>query len=124
MADYPPSLPQFQLLPVSYTQQDARVVTTFDAGPTKVRRRFTDTSTYLTTRVGPFTRGQMKFFWFWWSTTLGEGVGSWEWQDPKEPAGTPVTLYFDARQPPPTFEAIGVEGQVQYFTNYSLEIRP
>jgi hypothetical protein len=120
MAAYPGTLPQLQLLPVSFTRQDARLVSQFDAGPAKVRRKYSDAPYRFSTKVGPFSKAEMASFWSWWKTTLAEGSLTFTWEDPQ--TFNTVTMRFDPRQPPPSFEAQGVEGEVKYFTVYSLEI--
>lgn len=121
MAAYPGTLPQLQLLPVTLGLTENRIVSTFDAGPAKVRQRYTNADNDpFSVRVGPFSRSQVASFKTWWKTTLKSGTLSFDWTEPE--TGSTVEMRFDPRQPPPSFESQGVEGEIKFFAVYNLEL--
>lgn len=123
-APFPPSLPQPQYLPTTYTLADNRLVTTMDAGPAKVRRRATGKVAWFACASGLYTRTQLNTFWTFWRTTLKDGSLSFIWRDPSEATTTEVSVRFDPLHPPPEFEAIGSEGEIKFRAIFNLERLP
>lgn len=81
MAAWPASLPQNQFLNLTDLRQDARVRTKMDAGPAKMRPRFTAAvRTVVTPLVLDGTQRQ-AFDSFWINDTQ-EGSLSFSWTDP------------------------------------------
>lgn len=121
MAAYPGTLPQFMLYPVNRGRNNARLVTSFDAGAPKVRRRFTNVPDFFNTRVGPFSQAQETAFWTWWIDDLKEGALSFTWKDPLGLTSLEVMFDPERQQEPPEFvDRQPVEGVIKSFTTYNL----
>lgn len=81
MPNWPASLPQNQFLNLTDQRQDARVRTKMDAGPAKMRRRFTAA---VRTVVAPILLDgtQRQAFDSFWINDTQEGSLSFSWSDP------------------------------------------
>lgn len=119
MAVWPGTLPGFS---VELTDQriDGTIRSSMDAGPAKVRRRFSAVSRIIETAV-TLTAAQRATFDTFFADTLGEGSLPFDFDDPAD--GTTVELRFLA---PPQMTAIAVaSGYVsQWRVQMSLEILP
>jgi hypothetical protein len=96
-AVWPAELPQVPLVQ-GYTRkpQAARVRSAVDAGPAKVRRRFTAkvrNVTYLIT----VNKEQWAIFWNFYDNTLAQGSLPFDWIDGV--SGDPATLRFGEDEP-------------------------
>lgn len=95
MPVWPVSLPQKQFIGLSEQREDARVRTEMDAGPAKMRRRFTAASRLFSIPIALDGQQRQDFDTFY-ITTLQEGVLSFDWEDPVNDA----TVTFRFREPP------------------------
>ena len=95
---WPPSLPQDHFIGLTTALPDVLIRTKMDAGPDKVRRRFTGNARPVRTFfVG--TETQVKTFRDFFNTTLKGGSLSFEWDDP---IGDATVLFRFKAPPPPT----------------------
>lgn len=120
MPSWPASLPQTQFLNMTEQRQDARVRTAMDAGPAKMRRRFT---TAISTIVAPIVLdgSQRQAFDTFWITTLQEGALKFSWSDPV----TDTNLNFRFVSPPTwTLDTGGTTGTRLWRAQLHLEIVP
>jgi hypothetical protein len=119
-AVWPAELPEYPLVQ-GYTRkpQAARVRSAVDAGPAKVRRRFTAkvrNVTYLVT----LTKAQLAIFWDFYDNTLAEGSLPFNWVDGV--TGAPAVLRFADDEPS---EAPANGNEPGYLTiSMPLEILP
>lgn len=79
--DWPATLPQSQFLGLTYQAVDGRVRTAMDAGPAKMRRRFTGVPKNVDVPI-LLTGTQLATFNTFFHTTLAEGVLSFNWDSP------------------------------------------
>ena len=97
MADWPPGLPDLQLLGLTGERQEARVRTQMDTGRPKTRRRFTAAIIRYQIPV-IFDGTEKQLFDDFYVTELLEGSLPFIWEDPVTDAA--VSLQFVE---PPTF---------------------
>jgi hypothetical protein len=95
MPSWPASLPQTQFLNMTEQRQDARVRTTMDAGPAKMRRRFTTAVRAVVTPIVLDGTQRQAFDSFWINDTQ-EGSLKFSWSDP----ATDSTVNFRFVSPP------------------------
>ena len=82
MATWPETLPQSPLVDgFSSTKADGRLRSSMDAGPDKVRRRFTAVPKILTCSFY-MTAAQRTSFWTFFDDTLIEGSLKYDWAHP------------------------------------------
>lgn len=82
MAVWPGTLPNLQLAPLSATRLDNRIQSAMDAGPPKVRRRYTGTVKICQCYI-QLNGAELAIFWEFWKTTLGDGALPFDWEDPE-----------------------------------------
>lgn len=120
MATWPASLPQNQFLNLTDQRQDARVRTKMDAGPAKMRRRFTAA---VRTFVAPIEVNgtQRQAFDSFWINDTQEGSLSFSWSDPV----TDETVNFRFVAPPTwTLEVGGTTASRLWRAHLHLEVLP
>lgn len=104
------------------TRQDGALRTPVDAGPPKVRKRFTATSRFISGTLvltSATARGNFDTF---YETTTGEGGEVFDYTDPKD--NSTVSARFAA---PPTYRHLtgnGGSGTTAYEVDVTLEILP
>jgi hypothetical protein len=81
MANWPASLPQSLLIPLSIKRQSGKVRSTMDSGPPKQRARFTAVTQEYTSAL-VLTDAQVTTFLAFYESTLGMGAASFTWIDP------------------------------------------
>ena len=81
MPAWPASLPQKQFLGMTEQRGDARLRTEMDAGPAKMRRRFTNTVRDFTTPI-LLSGTQRQTLDTFYIDTLKKGVLAFDWEDP------------------------------------------
>lgn len=122
MADvtWPPGLPQ-DFLDASYreTLADVALRTQMDAGPAKVRRRYTTNVRPLQARIVPMTKDQVAIFKEFFNDSLAGGTLPFDWVDPMTDEA--VEMRF-VTPPPPDIST--VEGSDLYDVEVRLEILP
>lgn len=91
MSNWPATLPQQFFLGASVTDRESRLVSSMDAGPASVRKRFTATPQDLTTTM-VLTGTQKAAFDTFYRTTINYGTDSFTWTDPTD--DTSATLRF------------------------------
>lgn len=82
MAAWPSSLPRLLAPGYSESPQDQTLRTEMDAGPAKVRRRFSAAVTEQQIRL-LLTDAQLATFESFWDTDLAGGALSIDWDDPR-----------------------------------------
>lgn len=120
MATWPVTLPSLAV-GADLSQQDGVIRSPMDAGPSKVRRRFTSTVRYLSGTM-VLTSAQKAALDTFFNTTVAGGALAFEYDDPTNGfAG--VAARFMA---PPTFQlTVGGASGVEYYTaTISLELLP
>ena len=81
MADWPPELPDLQLLGLTEERQDGRLRSQMDTGQPKVRRRFT--AVVRRFQIPTLLTGEQKIvFDDFYATILLEGSLPFTWEDP------------------------------------------
>lgn len=122
MADvsWPIGLPQ-HLLVAGYreTLPDVALRTQMDAGPSKVRRRYTTNSRPIQARVIPMTAAQVAIFKEFFNDSLAGGTLAFDWLDPITQEA--VEMRF-VTPPPPDIQA--VESSTLFDVTMNLEILP
>lgn len=110
---WPTTLPQF-VLEGGYQEalEDQTAETQMDAGPAKIRRRFT-TSTRRFQVVVQMTPEQGVIFEAFYLTTLAGGTTPFDWVHPR----TRAAKTFRFRRPPPTIQVSGGGAIVRYSMN-------
>ncbi|CAB5220423.1 hypothetical protein UFOVP233_72 [uncultured Caudovirales phage] len=110
---WPATLPAF-VLEAGYQEglEDQTVETQMDAGPAKIRRRFT-TSTRRFQVTVQMTPEQAAIFETFYLTTLSGGSLPFDWVHPR----TQVAKTFRFRRPPPTVQVAGSGAIVRYSMN-------
>lgn len=120
-AAWPASLPQSPFLPVTDQRQTAVVRTSMDAGPPKMRRRFTAAVRQIT--LGMFLTGaERAVFDAFFATTLEEGALPFTWTDPVDDSS--VDLRFVE---PPAFTLVRPDSAASgrlWSASFKLEILP
>lgn len=82
---WPPGLPDLQPEGLSVERQNTTLRTQMDAGPEKVRRRFSAAAKTL--RIPMMLSGaQLAIFRTFYETTLSEGVTQFQWENPETDA--------------------------------------
>lgn len=120
MAVWPTSLPDISLA-LTETRQDAAVRTPMDAGPMKMRRRFSAASRYVAGSV-ILDNTQRATFDTFFETTIEEGSLPFDMDDPRD--GTTQEWRFTA---PPSFVARKGNGSnvvTLWVATLALEILP
>lgn len=116
MATWPSTLPGIRL-PVQSSRQDGTIRTSMDAGPQKVRRRFTATSRYYSFPL-QMTGSQFATLESFYDDTLGGGSLTFTMDDPH--TGSSETFRFQA---PPESEFIrGGENPNDRLLNVSISL--
>ena len=87
---WPGTLPDLQAIGLNRTPVDGRVLTNMDAGPVKIRQRYTATPTQWSIPV-QYTGAQVAAFDTWWNDLNG-GVDSFLWESPLD--DSTVTMKF------------------------------
>ncbi|KKM24795.1 hypothetical protein LCGC14_1601510 [marine sediment metagenome] len=120
MVAWPATLPQSPYLKVTETRQSATLRSAMDAGPPKVRRRFTAAVRHID--VVMFLTGPQKTtFDTFFNTTISEGAVSFDWTDPI--SGGTVSMRF--REPPAwTQVRAGTVANKLWQAVFALEILP
>jgi hypothetical protein len=91
MANWPAALPQKMFLGTQIGDDETRLITPMDSGPSSMRNRFTArTQTVKTNMV--LTGSQLAIFQTFYRTTLNNGASSFTWTDPTD--GNSVTIRF------------------------------
>lgn len=119
MAAWPGTLPAFS---VELTDQraDGTIRSSMDAGPMKMRRRFSAVSRIIETAV-TLSAAQRATFDTFFATTIEEGALPFDYDDPVD--GTSVEMRFLA--PPQSTALVSASGSVtQWRVRMSLEILP
>ncbi len=122
MSNWPVSLPQNQFIGMTEQRQEARLFSKVDAGPPKVRRRFTAVSRYVTVML-ILTGDEKITFDAFYETDLLEGILPFDWEDPV----SDLTASFHARKGTPSFRLVegGLSGSTRRWEgSWELEIRP
>ena len=121
MSIWPDVLPQEQFLHLTDKRQDARVRTQNDAGPTKMRRRFTAATRDVTVPI-VMCGAQRVVFDAFYVFTLQEGTLAFDWEDPV----TDTVVSFRFRPPPPSWELVlgGAPDARLWQTMLNLEVVP
>jgi hypothetical protein len=120
MPTWPGSLPQNQFLNLTEQRQEARIRTQMDAGPAKMRRRFTAAVRTFTIPIVLNGTQRQAFDSFWINDTQ-EGTLSFAWSDPV----TDVAVNFRfVAQPQWTLEVGGAPANRIWKTQLNLEILP
>lgn len=120
MATWPASLEQRPLRGLTELRQKGTLRSDMDAGPQKVRKRFTSAVRNIDVPV-VFTSAQRTTFDTFFITTLGEGSTSFDWaqlQTEIDPSET-GTLLFRFKQPAKMTKAAG-----EWKTVLNLEVLP
>lgn len=121
MPVWPGSLDDF-MLGAKETLQHGVIRTDMDAGPVKVRRRFTAVSRFISCEIMLRTVAQRSAFDTFFNTTLAGGSLSFEHDDPKD--GTTADYRF-AGPPEYTYTKAGTgSGALNTKVKLSLEILP
>lgn len=94
MAVWPAGLPQIQMIGLGDQQQDERVQTNMDAGPPKIRARFTAPVRVISIPM-VMTSTERAVLDAFWTTTLARGTGNFDWEDPVD--DSTVVFEFAAR---------------------------
>lgn len=119
MAIWPTSLP-CMMLGATENKQDGALRSSMDAGPQKVRRRFSAVSRYVSVSItlDATQRGTLDAF---FADTLAQGSLAFDGDDPF--GGSTVEMRFLA---PPAYTYAGKDGgQARwYYASLSLEILP
>jgi len=120
MANWPASLPQVQFLGVSTQDDDSRLISPMDAGPSSVRNRYTANTKSIKTPI-ILTGAQLATFNTFYRTTLNHGTDSFTWTDPEDDSS--ATFRFKT---PPAWTAIkpGDSSERLWQGNLDLEILP
>lgn len=120
MASWPGTLPQEMRLPISHTQEDATLRTKMDAGPKKVRRRYSAVEQ-------PFSQAmlmdgqQYQDLWDFYNNTLAGGSLRFDWENPKD--DSTVEMRF-VEPPKGDLRAGGSATERTWFVTMKLEIMP
>lgn len=120
MAVWPASLPDISLA-LTETRQDATIRSSMDAGPMKMRRRFSAASRYVTGSV-IMDNTQRATFDTFFETTIAEGALPFDMDDPRD--GTSLEWRF---MEPPAFTARKGNGSnvvTLWNVTLSLEVLP
>jgi len=120
MANWPATLPQQLFLGASIGDEDSRLVTPMDTGPSTVRNRFTAFPQPVKTQM-VLTGTQLVAFRTFYRTTLSNGSLSFTWTDPADDSS--VTYRFKT---PPVWTAIksGPAASRRWQATLDLEILP
>lgn len=118
MPTWPIGLPQY-VLEAGYSEQleDQTIETQMEAGPAKIRRRFTTAFRQFRVSV-QMTSDQATIFENFYLDTLAGGSLTFDWVHPR----TRVSKTFRFRKPSPTIQAIGGGAVVR--VSMSLETLP
>lgn len=118
---WPATFPQVQFLGLSYAPQDQTVRSAMDAGPPKVRRRFTAAVVQQTIPVR-FTGAQLRAFLVWFNGTLGGGALAFVWRN----AATGAQVEMRFLKPPEWTPVVGskIPERQQWSSSLPLEILP
>lgn len=82
MSNWPAQLPQKQFMGVSVQDDESRLVTAMDAGPSTIRNRYTAITKSLNAPI-ILTGAQLAIFNTFLRTTLNHGTNSFTWTDPE-----------------------------------------
>ena len=120
MSNWPASLPQTAFLGASIGDDDSRLVTGMDAGPSTRRNRFTAIKQSFNAPI-VLTGTQLATFNTFYRTTLNNGADAFDWKDPTD--DSTVSIAFKA---PPVWTAIkpGASADRLWQSTLSLEIQP
>lgn len=94
MSNWPSQLPQKQFMGVSIQDDESRLITAMDAGPSAIRNRYTATTRSVSTSM-VLTGAQLEIFNTFLRTTLNHGTNSFTWTDPEN--GDSVTFRFKSK---------------------------
>lgn len=110
---WPTTLPQY-VLEAGYQEglEDQSVETQMDAGPAKIRRRFTTVTRRFSVMV-QMTPEQGAIFETFYLTTLAGGTLPFDWVHPR----TRAARTFRFRRPPPTVQVSGGGAILRYSMN-------
>ena len=81
MATWPTTLPAITF-PVGYAKRETRIRTQMEAGPDKVRTRFSNETIDVATPDMVLTKAQVDTLETFFVTTLNGGVDTFTWDDP------------------------------------------
>lgn len=129
MPSWPASLPQTQFLNMTEQRQDARVRTAMDAGPAKMRRRFTTAVRTVMTPIVLDGTQRQAFDSFWINDTQ-EGTLKFSWSDPATDSTvnfrfvSPVMWTLDSGGAPGIPATSGATGTRLWRAQLHLEIVP
>lgn len=120
MTVWPASLPQKQFLGMTDQDVDSRVFSPNDAGPPSRRNRFRARLTNVSVPIA-LNGTQRQTFDTFYRTTLANGTGAFDWEDPV----TDATVSFAFRSPP-RWELVrgGATADRIWQTTLELEIQP
>jgi hypothetical protein len=120
MATWPATLPQNQFRTLTDQRQDGRFRTLMDAGPAKMRRRFSATVRTFVVPIELNGTQRQAFDSFWITDTQG-GAISFSWTDPV----TDAALNFRFVAPPQwTLDAGGTVAARLWRAQLNLEVLP
>lgn len=119
MASWPSSLPDMRL-PVNHTYEDATIRTKMDAGPNKVRRRYTAVEQPFTTSM-MMNGTQYQDLWDFYRNTLNGGVDRFDWDNPVDDSS--VEMRF-TEPPKGEIKSGGSASERTWFVTLKLEIMP
>lgn len=94
MPSWPGTLPDTQFIGLVDASEDERVQTQMDAGPPKIRKRFTAPVRNIQIPI-IFTSAEKVILDTFWITTLSNGTLSFDWEDPVD--DSTVTYEFVSR---------------------------
>jgi hypothetical protein len=122
-ATFPATLPQTQLLPGSYGFEDKRAISPFEAGVTQMRPVASGNTMSFSCRLGPLTQTQLQTFRNFYVTTLHNGTGTFNWNDPIDDVTR--EMRFHPKAPPPQFEVVMMHDDgATFFTTFTIQIMP
>jgi hypothetical protein len=120
MPTWPSTLPQNQFIGLTEQRQDPRLRTQMDAGPAKMRRRYTATVRTFSVPI-ELNGTQRQAFDTFWITDTQEGSLSFSWTDPVTDSA--VTFRF-VSPPQWTLQAGGATASRLWRAQLDLEILP
>jgi len=121
MESWATGLPQNIFLGCSIGDDESRVITQMDSGPTTVRKRFTSFTQTVSAPI-IFTGAELKIFYTFYRTTINQGTDSFRWKNPVTDES--VTFRFKSA---PKFECIKPSSNTDnrlWSGNLEMEILP
>lgn len=120
MSSWPATLPQTALLGATIGDDESRLISSMDAGPALVRKRFTSFTQSIAAPI-ILTGAQLATFNTFYRTTLNQGTNSFTWKNPAD--DSTVSMRF---KKPPVWQSIrsGSPDERLWRSTLELEVLP